>query len=195
MGATQSSGGLTSALHSLSVAGAPEDPAGFARLLDKLLPRRHAVHSEQLFATLQPADVRHLLATQPRSLARVIAACISALEGVCAAASAPQPSTASHTRALNAVRLLTRLLPVVLEGGEGSDFARRLFWEGSGHLPAAPGAPAGAAWEPLIRQLPKRGKAAQQEEEEEGEEGEEEEEEEEEEEGEAKEDKEEEEEG
>ena len=173
MGASHSSAELTTSVHALASEGAPEDAAGFEALVDRLLPRAHSVRSEQLFAALQPDDVRHVLAHHPRSLARLIAHCVTAMEEVCAPAAAAataaaaaagsasgrrargSSSSADHAHALNAVRLLSRVLPVVLEGGEDSVFARRRFWEGSGYLPAAPGGGGGGdAWEPLARRLP-----------------------------------------
>ena len=169
MGASQSAPAtVTRSIHALLTEGAPEDGEGFAALIANLIPRGYAITCEELFASLQPDEVRHLLREHPRSLARIIAYCVSVMEEVCAHALVPE--TDAHTHALNAVRLLTRVLPVVLEGGEESEFARRLFWEGSGFLPAAAAAAAAAgaaapaadatgakescAWEPLVRKLP-----------------------------------------
>jgi len=130
MGASYSGGGLTTGISTILTRGAPEDTGEFQELCDKICPPSAHIPVMELFSTLQLDHVRDILSNQPRTLARLIVYCIDVLESTVKC-----PVESSYPRAMNAVRLLTRILPAILESGESCEFTKRLFWDEGGFIP------------------------------------------------------------
>ncbi len=96
-----------------------------------------------MLLTLRPLPSIPLLPRPPHSSSSLFPQCIETLHG--AGAATPE----EHGRLTNTIRILTRLVPVIFEAGENSDFVDRFFWKNM--IPAASsgaGRPS-TAWEPL----------------------------------------------
>lgn len=101
----------------------PDAEAELQPVLDALLPETE-VKIDDIFAVVTPDDVRLLRRRQPRNLSLLLIEAIGVL-----AAHSVDPLEAKPTRTLNAVRLLTRILPIVFEEPERGDrFVERVFW-------------------------------------------------------------------
>lgn len=101
----------------------PDVEADLQVVLDALLPDTE-VKVEDVFSVVTPDDVRLLRRRQPRNLALLLIEAVGVL-----AAHSVDPLDAKPTRTLNAVRLLTRILPIVFEEPERGDrFVERVFW-------------------------------------------------------------------
>jgi hypothetical protein len=109
---------------------------------DRLLSSTLELPTAPLFQSLHASHVRELAFKQPHSVALLLDHAI----GLLAAAGAPGAGAAGHTAALNAARLLARLLPALMEEGQGGGaFCERYFWEDA--LPAVgSGGDAGVVW-------------------------------------------------
>lgn len=81
--------------------------------------------AQDVFQSLQPADVRKLLTDQPKNLEALLGSAMSRLREL-----AEDPSPVAIPHALNAMRVLTRCIPVLLEDvseDEGTS-ANELLW-------------------------------------------------------------------
>uniref|UniRef100_H3GU31 Dymeclin n=1 Tax=Phytophthora ramorum TaxID=164328 RepID=H3GU31_PHYRM len=78
--------------------------------------------AEEIFTLIQPDDVRMLRHQQPENLATMLKQAVSQIVQI-----VDTPVPKYYQQALNCVRVLTRLVPFILE--EGSDeFVEELFW-------------------------------------------------------------------
>lgn len=101
----------------------PDAEAELQPVLDALLPETE-VKVDDVFAVVTPDDVRLLRRRQPRNLALLLIEAVGVL-----AAHSVDPLESKPTRTINAVRLLTRILPIVFEEPERGDrFVERVFW-------------------------------------------------------------------
>ncbi|CAI5719067.1 unnamed protein product [Hyaloperonospora brassicae] len=80
--------------------------------------------AEEIFTLIQPDDVRMLRHQQPANLATMLRQAVSQLVQI-----VETPVPKYYQQALNCVRVLTRLVPFILEEG-GDDFVEELFWRG-----------------------------------------------------------------
>ncbi|KAL3664866.1 hypothetical protein V7S43_010044 [Phytophthora oleae] len=82
--------------------------------------------AEEIFTLIQPEDVRMLRHQQPENLATMLKQAVSQIVQI-----VDTPVPKYYQQALNCVRVLTRLVPFILE--EGSDeFVEELFWSVEG---------------------------------------------------------------
>ena len=139
------SGELVSSIAALRTTPVPEGAASEAYWL-QVFPAA-AFSPTDLFSVLSPEAVREMRDVQPRNLALAVrkvgwcagARCFcsptaqlvpQAVEIMDTCVTTPKPDT--FPRVLNAVRTLTRMLPILFEESdtEGSEFIERLFWCG-----------------------------------------------------------------
>uniref|UniRef100_M4BPB3 HID1 domain-containing protein n=1 Tax=Hyaloperonospora arabidopsidis (strain Emoy2) TaxID=559515 RepID=M4BPB3_HYAAE len=78
--------------------------------------------AEEIFTLIQPDDVRMLRHQQPTNLATMLSQAVAQLVQL-----VETPVPKYYQQALNCVRVLTRLVPFILEEG-GDDFVQELFW-------------------------------------------------------------------
>jgi hypothetical protein len=98
----------------------PESAASVDLFAD-LFPADLSVDARTLFSVVSPSHVAELSALFPRSLARLILYAADVLDSAAAA-----PEEACVCRALNAARVLARLLPPLI--GTNASFVTALFW-------------------------------------------------------------------
>ncbi|GMF41350.1 unnamed protein product [Phytophthora fragariaefolia] len=82
--------------------------------------------AEEIFTLIQPDDVRMLRHQQPENLATMLR---QAVQQIVQIVDTPVPKY--YQQALNCVRVLTRLVPFILEEG-GDEFVEQLFWSVEG---------------------------------------------------------------
>ncbi|GMF21528.1 unnamed protein product [Phytophthora lilii] len=78
--------------------------------------------AEEIFTLIQPDDVRMLRHQQPENLATMLRQAVSQIVQI-----VDTPVPKYYQQALNCVRVLTRLVPFILEEG-GDEFVEELFW-------------------------------------------------------------------
>ncbi|DBA00246.1 TPA: hypothetical protein N0F65_007890 [Lagenidium giganteum] len=107
--------------------------------------------AEEIFTLIQPDDVRMLRRQQPKNLATMLRQAVSQLIQI-----VDTPVPKYYAQATNCVRVLTRLVPFILEDCE-DDFVEQLFWGSSEHAGDAEGSeevqPEAAPTEPLAKQM------------------------------------------
>ncbi|KAA0170118.1 hypothetical protein FNF27_06710 [Cafeteria roenbergensis] len=82
---------------------------------------------ETICSTIHPADVRQMRYRQPRNLANLLNKAIDVIEDAASSLDATK-----YAKAMNAARILTRVMPAVVSADpETDDFARRVLWEGA----------------------------------------------------------------
>ncbi|KAF1774579.1 Hid-1/Ecm30 [Phytophthora cactorum] len=79
--------------------------------------------AEEIFTLIQPDDVRMLRHQQPENLATMLKQAVSQIVQI-----VDTPVPKYYQQALNCVRVLTRLVPFILEEG-GDEFVEELFWK------------------------------------------------------------------
>ncbi|KAG6954771.1 hypothetical protein JG688_00012197 [Phytophthora aleatoria] len=82
--------------------------------------------AEEIFTLIQPDDVRMLRHQQPENLATMLKQAVSQIVQI-----VDTPVPKYYQQALNCVRVLTRLVPFILEEG-GDEFVEELFWSVEG---------------------------------------------------------------
>ncbi|KAG6587146.1 protein hid1 isoform x2 [Phytophthora cinnamomi] len=82
--------------------------------------------AEEIFTLIQPDDVRMLRHQQPENLATMLRQAVSQIVQI-----VDTPVPKYYQQALNCVRVLTRLVPFILEEG-GDEFVEELFWSVDG---------------------------------------------------------------
>ncbi|ETI30919.1 hypothetical protein F441_21932 [Phytophthora nicotianae CJ01A1] len=82
--------------------------------------------AEEIFTLIQPDDVRMLRHQQPENLATMLKQAVSQIVQI-----VDTPVPKYYQQALNCVRVLTRLVPFILEEG-GDEFVEKLFWSVEG---------------------------------------------------------------
>lgn len=107
--------------------------------------------AEEIFTLIQPDDVRMLRRQQPKNLATMFRQAVSQLIQI---VDTPMPKY--YSQATNCVRVLTRLVPFILEDCH-DDFVEELFWGPIHETPnsgdtASPSS-ATTTYEPLAKQL------------------------------------------
>ena len=143
----------------------PNDPTAlFARLFPS-----QPLTAVDVFSVLRPEDIRALRADMPSNLARAIVevrtqafspptltrahthphvapSTPNTMQAVALMAHAvAEPKPATYVRAMNAVRVLTRILPIIQEAPDAPDhFCDALFWQNLMPFVAGGGAAAGA---------------------------------------------------
>ncbi|EEY59785.1 uncharacterized protein PITG_12913 [Phytophthora infestans T30-4] len=82
--------------------------------------------AEEIFTLIQPDDVRMLRHQQPENLATMLKQAVSQIVQI-----VDTPVPKYYQQAVNCVRVLTRLVPFILEEG-GDEFVEKLFWSVEG---------------------------------------------------------------
>ncbi|EGZ10568.1 hypothetical protein PHYSODRAFT_361636 [Phytophthora sojae] len=89
--------------------------------------------AEEIFTLIQPDDVRMMRHQQPENLATLLRQAVSQIVQI-----VDTPVPKYYQQALNCVRVLTRLVPFILEEG-GDEFVEELFWSVEGQSGAKEG--------------------------------------------------------